>query len=191
MSDSRETADVEPIRSVNPANLEVNDEIQPTPPEEVDEAVERARQAQEEWARTSFSARNELLDVLQDHLIRRREETVQVVSDETGKPRGEAMVTDLIPVIDAARYLREHGEDVLEEELPLDNVLVRDRRSKIVRQPVGVLGMITPWNYPLGIPGSQVLYAVYAGNAVVLKPAQQTTLTGLKIQELLEDAGLP
>ncbi|MDY6779764.1 MAG: aldehyde dehydrogenase family protein, partial [Halobacteria archaeon] len=112
-------------------------------------------------------------------------------SSETGKPVGEAMVTDLIPVIDAVRFLKKDGKSIMEESLSLSNPLVMDRKSKTVREPIGVLGMITPWNYPLGIPGSQVVYALYAGNGVVLKPARETTLSGIKLEEMLEAAGVP
>jgi succinate-semialdehyde dehydrogenase/glutarate-semialdehyde dehydrogenase len=188
MSEAKEK---ETVTSVNPASGKVNEEIEATTPEEVDEAVERARQAQQSWAARDVKDRLRVLEVFQDHLIRRRDEVARTISSETGKPVGEGLVTDLIPVIDAVRFLRKRGPEVLETRLDLDNIMVMDRKSKIVREPVGVLGMITPWNYPFGIPGSQVVYALFAGNAVVLKPARETTLTGLKIQEILEDAGLP
>ncbi len=179
------------VTSVNPATLEVNEEIEACSEEDVEEAIGAAREAQKSWADASAKHRLDVLDVFQDHLIRRREEVAQTVSDETGKPQGEAMVADLIPVVDAVHYLKNNGRSLLEENLDLDNMLVRDRSSKLIREPLGVVGMISPWNYPFGIPGSQVMYALFAGNAVVLKPARETTLTALELESMLEDAGLP
>ncbi len=185
------TSDEGKIVSVNPASLEVNDEVDAYSRDDVDDAIAAARDAQEGWADAGPKHRLDVLEVFKDHLVRSREDVAQIIADETGKPLGEAMVADLIPVIDAVQYLENQGTKLLEEKLKLDNTLVRDRRSKLVREPLGVVGMISPWNYPFGIPGSQVMYALYAGNAVVLKPASETTLTALKLEELLEDAGVP
>ena len=181
----------ERIRSQNPATGEVVGEVEIATPGDVKEAVERAREEQHSWEDRSVKERLKILDIFQDRLLRGREEVARTISSETGKPVGEGLVTDLIPVIDAVRFLKEQGPEVMESELDLDNLLVADRKSKILREPMGVLGMITPWNYPFGIPGSQVIYALFAGNAVVLKPAPETTLTAVRIQELLEGAGLP
>ncbi|MCX2819209.1 aldehyde dehydrogenase family protein [Haladaptatus sp. F3-133] len=189
--DGGDTREAETVVSVNPATGDVNEEVVATTPEEVDEAVEAAREAQRSWEARSVNDRLRVLDVFQNHLIRRRDEVARTIAAETGKPVGEGLVTDLIPVIDAVRFLKKRGPEVMETGLDLDNIMVMDRKSKIVREPLGVLGMVTPWNYPFGIPGSQVVYALFAGNAVVLKPARETTLTGLKIEEILNDAGLP
>lgn len=190
-TEQEERDDGDVIVSRNPATGEVNDEIPVTSPDDVEDAIERARAAQQDWGETPIRKRAKVLDVFQDHLIRKRDEVAQTVADETGKPVGEAMVTDLIPAIDAVRFVNKRGRDVLEEKIPVKNPMFLDRKSRIVREPVGVVGMITPWNYPFGIPASQVVYALYAGNAVVLKPAAYTTLTGLKIQELFDSAGIP
>ena len=179
------------IKSRNPATGEVLGDVEAATPEDVEEAVESARAAQPDWANRTVEERLEVLDTFQDRLVREREEVARTVSSETGKPVGESLVTDLIPVLDAVRFLKDRGPEVMESELDLDNLMVMDRKSKIIREPIGVIGMITPWNYPFGIPGSQVVYALFAGNAVVLKPAPETTLTALRIQELLESAGLP
>jgi len=181
----------ETVVSHSPATGEINDEVDALTAEEVREAVERAHEAQRRWSDRSAKERLKILGKFQDRLVRRRDEVARTISSETGKPTGEGLVTDLIPVIDAVRFLNEEGEGALETELSLSNIMVVDRKSKVIREPKGVIGMITPWNYPFGIPGSQVVYALFAGNAIVLKPARETTLTGLKIQELLEDAGLP
>lgn len=179
------------IESRNPATGEVQGEVEAATPEDVDAAVERAREAQRSWAARSVEERLEVLDLFQDHLIRRREDVARTISAETGKPVGEGLVTDVIPVVDAVRFLKKKGPEAMESNLELGNLMVMDRESKIVREPIGVIGTITPWNYPFGIPGSQVVYALFAGNAVVLKPARETTLTGMKIGELLKGAGLP
>lgn len=190
MSESTER-EKETVLSRNPATGEVVGEVDTATPDEVDEAVERARDAQRSWANRTVEERLERLDVFKSHLMRRRDEVARTISSETGKPVGEGLVTDIIPVLDAVRFLNSRGPEIMETGLSLDNLMVMDRESKIVREPLGVLGMITPWNYPFGIPGSQVVYALFAGNAVVLKPAPETPLTALKIEEVLVDAGIP
>ncbi len=179
------------IVSKNPATLEVNEEIEPTPPSEVKEAVETAKEGYYNWKEKSVEERIDILKEFRELLLEKKHEIGSVISSETGKPKGEAILSEIPPVLDAVRFVEKNGKDLLEEELSLGYLDLLDRKSKVIREPVGVVGLITPWNYPLGIPGSEVVSSLFAGNSIVLKPAEQTTLTAKKMEELLKEAGIP
>ena len=179
------------IPSENPATLKINDKIESISPEKVNETVEKAKKGQKEWEKTPVAKRIEILQRFKDILLEQKEEIGKLISQETGKPKSEAMLTDITPVLDAVRFIEENGKDLLQEEIPLGYPELANRKSKIYREPIGVVGLITPWNYPLGIPGSETVSSLFAGNSVVLKPAEQTSLTGMKLGQLLEKAGVP
>ncbi len=181
----------EKIVSRNPATLEINKEIETTSPEKVQKVVETAREGYKKWKDVPVEERINNLRELRELLLEKKQELASIVSSETGKPKGEAILTELPPVLDAIRFIEKNGVSILEENISLGYLNFLDRKSTVFREPVGVVGLITPWNYPLGIPGSELVSSLFAGNSIVLKPAEQTTLTGLKIGELLEEAGFP
>ena len=174
----------------NPATLEVNDEIPEADAEAVAAAVADAAAAQQAWADRGVEERLEVLEQFRDRLLERKETVAETVASEVGKPLGEAIGAEVAPALNAVQFLGDRGAALLEEEIPL-GALESVGDSTIYREPVGVVGMITPWNYPFGIPASEVVPTLFAGNAVVLKPAEETTLTAFLLQDLLEDAGLP
>jgi len=178
------------VVSRNPATLEVNDEVPEATPAEVEQAVADAQAAQAEWADWAIESRLSVLRRFQDLLLARKEEVARTVSAETGKPHGEAIATELSPVLNTIKFATSEGPGILEEPIPLGRAAATGQ-STIVREPLGVVGTITPWNYPFGIPGSEVVPILLAGNAVVLKPAEETTLTALLLRDLLHEAGLP
>ena len=98
---------------------------------------------------------------------------------------------ELLPSIDALRWLAEAGPGILEDErIPLP-VFIKQKRARFTFEPLGVVGVIAPWNYPWAIPFGEVAIALMAGNGVVLKPASLTPLIGQRIQEAFERAGVP
>lgn len=173
----------------NPATLEVNDEIPEADAETVEAAVADAAAAQPAWAERDVEERLAVLERFQELLLERRETIAETVTAEVGKPAGEAVSAEVAPALSAVEFCSKRGRDLLEEEIPL-GALESVGDSTVYREPVGVVGMITPWNYPFGIPASEVVPTLFAGNAVVLKPAEETTLTAFLLQELLEEAGL-
>ena len=178
------------IVSRNPATLEVNDRVPEAAPADVEAAIADARAAQASWAARPIESRLAVLERFRELLLDRKATVARTVSSETGKPAGEATATELSPVLNAIRFAESTGADLLEEPVPLGSFAATGE-STIVREPLGVVGMITPWNYPFGIPGSEVVPVVLAGNAVVLKPAEETTLTALLLRDLLGEAGVP
>ena len=181
---------VHTIVSRNPATLEVNDEVPEATPAEVEAAVTDARAAQAGWAGRPVESRLAVLDRFRELLLDRKATVARTGSSETGKPVGEATATELSPVLNALRFAESTGADLLAERVPLGSFAATGE-STIVREPLGVVGMITPWNYPFGIPGSEVVPVLLAGNAVVLKPAEETTLAALLLRDLLREAGVP
>lgn len=179
------------IDSRNPATLETVGTVEVASPSDVDDAVERAREAQPGWEARSLEERGDVLGRFNELLLDRKDHLTEVVARETGKPPAEAVAADIFPVVDAVRWVRSEGPDVLEERLSLSNPMLMDRSSRILREPLGVVGLVTPWNYPLAIPGSQLVYVLYAGNAAVLKPSEMTPLVADALAELLHEAGLP
>lgn len=158
-------------------------------PEDVRTAVERARAAQSDWAARPLAERKQLLMETHDLFLDRREELLDVACLETGKARRDAFeeVLDVAMncrhyVANAERYL---GSKHREGAIPLAT------QTEVNRRPVGVVGLITPWNYPLTLPISDAIPAMLAGNAVVCKPATETPFTALAAMELFGEAGLP
>ena len=121
-----------------------------------------------------------------------RDEIAVLVSRETGKPQAEALSMEIVPTLDAMHYFAHSAENLLRpQKLDIGQYGMMGRSSKIIFKPLGVVGIISPWNFPLATPADEVVMALMAGNAVVLKPSELTSLIALKIGELFTRAGLP
>ncbi len=178
--------------SVDPATEQPIGEVPVADAVAVAGAVQRARDAQGAWAQRSLSERLAVLERFQRILLDRRGELAELISREAGKPLIEARLAELFPALEMIAYLGREGRSVLSPERSrLDNAMLKDRTSTVGREPVGVVGIIAPWNYPFSIPATQALSALYAGNGVVLKPSEHTPLIGAELEHLLVEAGLP
>jgi len=114
------------------------------------------------------------------------------ITREAGKPLAEALVTEVLVVLDSARFLIDNAWNLLRDEaVPHGNLATKLKRGYLVREPHGVIGIISPWNYPFSIPATETLAALVAGNTVVLKPSELTPLVALEFAALLHDAGVP
>src|ERR1035438_2516618 len=174
------------IASVNPATGEVLGELDSAGPTEVHAAVTRARAAQPDW--NAWGIRNRVQGIL----LTRKADIARRITQEAGKPAVEALVTEVLVVLDAARFLIDNAFAILrEEKLPHGNLAVKTKSGRILHDPYGVVGIISPWNYPFSIPATESLAALVAGNAVVLKPSELTPLIALELQALLREAGVP
>jgi acyl-CoA reductase-like NAD-dependent aldehyde dehydrogenase len=180
------------IASVNPATGEVLGELDSAGPTEVRAAVARARAAQSEWNAWAIRNRIEVLHRFQQILLTRKGDIARRITQEAGKPQVEALLTEVLVVLDAARFLIDNAYAILrEEKLPHGNPALKSKSGRILHQPYGVVGIISPWNYPFSIPATEAMAALVAGNAVVLKPSELTPLIALELQTLLRDAGVP
>ena len=180
------------IASVNPATGEVLGELDSAGPAEVRAAVARARAAQPDWHAFGVRNRIRVLGRFQQILLARKSAIARRITQEAGKPLGEALTTEVLVVLDAARFLIENGFGLLRDEiLPHGNLVLKTKSGRILHEPYGVIGIISPWNYPFSIPATEAMAALLAGNAVVLKPSELTPLIAIELAKLLHDAGVP
>lgn len=159
--------------------------------EEVASAVERAREAQKAWVSRSFQERASVVMRAREIVLAEMEEIAALVSRESGKPQAEAVSMEIVPTLDLMQFFARKTARMLRPEridIGLYNLL--GRTSTIEYRPLGVVGIISPWNFPWATPLDEVVMALMAGNSVVVKPSELTPLVGLKIADVFERAGL-
>ena len=160
-------------------------------PAEVQSVVDDVASVQPFWAGLPLADRARYMRRAGQAIIDQLDELAELLSREQGKPINESYVMELLPTIDSLRWLAEAGAGILEDErIPLP-IFLKQKRARFTYEPLGVVGVIAPWNYPWSIPFGEVAMALMAGNGVVLKPASLTPLIGARIQEVFERAGLP
>ena len=176
----------------NPATGEPIAERREHAPDDALRAAELARGAQPEWAATPVRARAAVVRRVAAWVVEHTDELARLVSDCTGKPRVDALSTEVLPAaIMSDYYARKAARFLRPERLRASTVLFVNKRSTLYREPFGLVGIISPWNYPLGIPLHEVLAGLLAGNAVLLKVATQAQPVGEAIARMLAEAGLP
>jgi succinate-semialdehyde dehydrogenase/glutarate-semialdehyde dehydrogenase len=155
-------------------------------------ALEAARRAFPAWSALGFAERGRILLRARERLVAGADEIARLIEREQGKPAVEAQAAEVLPCLEALKHLAGHAEQLLREDVvEAQLLLLAHKESRLVYAPIGVVLVISPWNYPLGIPLIGVAAALAAGNSVVLKPAPATTLVGLAIGRLFREAGLP
>lgn len=178
--------------STNPANGEVLAAFECATEIEVNNAVERARAAQPAWGSLPVQQRVAVLQRFQRILLQNKAAVAELITREAGKPLPEALLTEVLVVLDAARFLIENVASFLRDEaVPHGNLVMKAKSGRVIREPYGVVGIISPWNYPLSIPATESLAALATGNAVVLKPSESTPLIALELAAMLHAAGVP
>jgi succinate-semialdehyde dehydrogenase/glutarate-semialdehyde dehydrogenase len=180
------------LRVVNPATLELVGAVPVTDAEGVAAHVAAARGAQAAWADTPVREKRAALERLARLVLDRADEIADTVVAETAKPRVEAFTTELYPALDAVTWLVKNAARVLAaERLRYRQPHLLPKRGWLLYEPRGVIGVISPWNFPFTIPFTQVAFCVAAGNGVVLKPSELTPLSSLLVARLFADAGVP
>jgi acyl-CoA reductase-like NAD-dependent aldehyde dehydrogenase len=154
---------------------------------DVDKAVASAQRGFERWRRTPAPARGDVIRRAGDILVRRKEEIADLMTREMGKPLTETR-GDVQEGIDTAYYAATEGRRLFGHTVPSE---LRDKWAMSFRRPVGVAGIITPFNFPLAIPTWKIFPALLCGNAVVFKPAEDVPHTATVFVEVLLEAGLP
>jgi acyl-CoA reductase-like NAD-dependent aldehyde dehydrogenase len=172
-------------RVIEPATEAVLEELPTAGAEQVDAAVERAREAFPAWRAMDPAERASLLYGLADALAARGEELATLEARNAGKPIADAR-GEMDMVAATFRYYAGAPERLLGDTIP-----VAGGQAFTVREPLGVVGLIVPWNFPLTIASWKLAPALAAGNTVVLKPAELTPLTALRFVEIARDAGIP
>ena len=180
------------IQVRNPATLEAITELPTASSADIAEAVGRGRKAQAIWRTRSFSERAELLYRFRDLLIDDQERLADILTSESGKPRGEVYGNELFYLCDVIGFWAKNAAKFLEPEKIRPHLLMFKTKKVISEHhPMGVIGIISPWNFPLVLTAGDAMPALMAGNAVVIKPSELTPLTALFVVELAQKAGFP
>src|SRR6185503_18493378 len=160
--------------------------------DDVAAAVSRARKVQPEWAKLSCRQRASYIFRAREIVLDQLEEIAKLISRETGKPATEAISMEIVPTLDLMHYFAHNTRQLLDRrKIDIGQYNFMARSSYIVYKPLGVVGIISPWNFPWATPLDEVAMAFMAGNAVVVKPSELTPLTALKIADIFKQAELP
>jgi aldehyde dehydrogenase (NAD+) len=177
----------ETFESKSPANGDAIGTFPRSSAEDVDRAVAAAQTAYEDWRLVPAPRRGEILFRFAQLLTEQKEDVSQLMAREMGKVLPEAR-GDVQEAIDMAYYMGGEGRRLFGQTTPSE---LPDKFNMSVRQPIGVVGVITPWNFPIAIPSWKILPALVCGNTVVFKPATDTPTLGERFVELLIEAGVP
>jgi succinate-semialdehyde dehydrogenase/glutarate-semialdehyde dehydrogenase len=180
------------LDSFNPATGKRIGSVPITPPGDVQAVVEEVAKVQPFWAQLTLADRARYLQRAAQVVIDEGDAIRDLIVQEQGKPRTEAFSMEVLPTIDALTWLAHQGPEILaDEKIPMPQLFLKTKRSAFTYEPLGVIGIVSPWNYPWSIPFGEVALALMAGNGVVLKPASLTPLIGQRIVQVFERAGVP
>ncbi|WP_404321504.1 aldehyde dehydrogenase family protein [Cytobacillus firmus] len=172
---------------LNPATGEVLAEVTQSAKDDVDRAVEAAKTAQKSWRLVPAPERAEILYQVAFLLKERKEDLAQILTSEMGKVIDEGR-GEVQEAIDMAYYMAGEGRRMFGDTVPSE---LRNKFAMSIRVPVGVAGLITPWNFPIAIASWKSLPALVTGNAIVWKPATETPILAAEFVKIYEEAGLP
>lgn len=166
-------------------------EIEQTQPDAGTDLMRRAREAFDPWRRKSIDERLSYLRTLRHLIVDRMEEGLAIISQETGKPKVEALTGDILTVLDAIHHAEKRAKHALKPRKVHTPITLIGKRSVVTYQPRGVVLVISPWNYPFQLSVVPMIGALAAGNTVILKPSEVTPRVGAWIASLFREAGFP
>jgi succinate-semialdehyde dehydrogenase/glutarate-semialdehyde dehydrogenase len=179
------------LESIDPATGEVVGSVEVTPPGRVEAIAGEVARIQKGWSLVPLPERLRVIRRAARALLHRRGEAALLVTRENGKTIVEAAIVDVANSVLALDWVSRAGLRHLSPERIPAHPLFLQKRSRFVYRPLGVVGIIAPWNYPLAIPMGEVAQGLAAGNGVILKPSEHTPLCGELIAEIFKQAGLP
>jgi acyl-CoA reductase-like NAD-dependent aldehyde dehydrogenase len=179
------------LESFNPATGELVGTVETITPAKVQGIVDDVAEVQPFWAALSLEDRARYMRRAIDVLLTDLDEIAELLTNEQGKPRVESYTMEILPTIDSLKWIADNGPQILSDEKLSMPVILKSKSAKFTYEPIGVVGVIAPWNYPWSIPFGEVAIALMCGNGVVLKPASLTPLIGDRIRQTFEKAGLP
>lgn len=182
-----ESSTGETFDDINPATLDVIAKLHKASKEDVSRAVDSAEDAFDAWSCTPAPRRAKILFSAARMLEERKEELARLMTAEMGKILKETR-GDVQEAIDITYYAAGEGRRLLGETTPSE---LPDKFAMTVRRPIGVVGLITPWNFPIAIPAWKIMPALISGNTIVFKPASDTPLLSIELVKILAEAGLP
>jgi succinate-semialdehyde dehydrogenase/glutarate-semialdehyde dehydrogenase len=179
-------------KQFNPATGEQLSSVPNTPPDRMPIIFEKARRAQKAWAQLPFKQRAAHVLKVKGYLAANAERIAAVIASCNGKTRQDALATEVLPCVMACDWYAKNTAIVLKpQKLPCGNILFANKTNVLEYTPLGVVGIISPWNYPFSIPFGEIIMGLMAGNAIVLKVATPTTLVGEAINECMAAGGFP
>src|SRR6266511_246276 len=180
------------LESFNPATGELVGSVETITPAQVQGVVDEVAEVQPFWGQLSLGDRARYLRRAADVVLEEIDEIAELLTREQGKPRTESYTMELLPTVDLLHWCADAGPEILaDEKISYPQLFLKTKRSFFSYEPIGVVGVIAPWNYPWSIPFGEVAIALMAGNGVVLKPASLTPKLGERIRLTFERAGLP
>ncbi|PIE43267.1 MAG: succinate-semialdehyde dehydrogenase [Gammaproteobacteria bacterium] len=186
------TSEPATIVATNPATGEKIGEAPCTPMASFPELMINARKAQKYWGETSFEERRDHILRIQKYLIENAERISQVISQDNGKTIPDAYQTEVMPSILATDwYARKAKKYLKKKRLTVSSILAANKQTSLHRLPLGVVAVVSPWNYPWTIPFSEILMGLMAGNAIMFKTARETVMVGKEIEKAIQAANLP
>ncbi len=175
------------MASSNPATGEVLGLVPKSAPADIVSAIEAAKAAFEKWRKYPAPRRAEILFHAAELLVKEKEPLARLMTQEMGKVLAETR-GDVQEAIDMTYFIAGEGRRLHGYTTPSE---MRSKAAYCLRVPVGVVGVITPWNFPMAIPSWKIIPALICGNTVVFKPATYTPLVGIRFAQILQEAGLP
>jgi acyl-CoA reductase-like NAD-dependent aldehyde dehydrogenase len=192
--DGKPSTDGKPgtLESFNPTTGELLGTVQTVTPQGVQAVVDDVAEIQPAWAQLSLDDRAGYMRRAAQVIVDELDDITRLLTSEQGKPIAEAHSMEVIPTIEVLTWCADEGPKILaDEKIPMGRTLFLTKKAFFRYEPIGVAGVIAPWNYPWSIPFDETAMALMAGNGVVLKPASLTPLLGERIVEVFEKAGLP
>ena len=176
----------------NPATGEVIAHVPDTTPEQVAELARAARAAQPAWEALGFEGRGRILRRAQKWLVDNSDRVIETIVSETGKAYEDALIAEVMYAANAFGFWAKHAPSYLaDQRIKSASPLLKGKRMVLRYRPIGLVGVIGPWNYPLTNSFGDAIPALAAGNAVILKPSEVTPLTSLLMADALRECGMP
>ena len=189
---AQEKLDSKTVLDTNPATGTAVAELNETDLAKLPEIMTRAREAQAIWAAKSFKERARHITMMRSYIVDRADDLARTVSESNGKTLTDALATEVLPCALACKWYANNAEKYLKEKnRPGGSILFFNKKTHMLRVPLGVVGIISPWNYPLSIPFGEIVMGLMAGNAVLLKVAAATPAVGRAIEQIIAAGELP
>lgn len=182
---------MEASKAVNPSTGVKITEVEGSSLKQVPEMMERARKAFEHWRKRTVAERLPWIRALRLAIVEELDECIDVISKDTGKPKTEALTSDLLATLDALKHIEQRAERALQMKKVKTSLLLLGKKSYVAYRPRGVVVAITPWNFPFFLSVVPVASALVGGNTVILKPSEVTPLVGQLMEKMFEKAGFP
>ncbi len=180
------------LESFNPATGALVGSVPTITPEQVPAVVAEIKQVQPFWAELSFEDRARYVRRAADVIVERKDEIAKLITAEQGKVLTESYSMEVLSTVDGLGWTADNAEKVLsDEKIKSEQLFLKTRKMHFKYEPIGVIGVISPWNYPWLLALDEIATALMAGNGVIFKPASLTCLIGQMIQEVFDEAGLP